>query len=140
MQEGREVYNGNRLLESQLHRKVYGWFGGGHTEKGSNVPRWMPTLRSNRLVQLPTTLWLDGMTLTGRPFTATCVGSRRVLWRARNRASIPAGSEILPPVGMGVAQCLTSTSKDGEWTRAWHKKGKRRLQQVGGFPRAILTW
>jgi hypothetical protein len=45
MQEGRQVYNGNRLLESQLHRKVYGWFGGGHTEKGSNVPRWMPTLQ-----------------------------------------------------------------------------------------------
>ncbi len=58
MQEGREVYNGNRLLESQLHRKVYGWFGGGHTEKGSNVPRWMPTLRKNlkkaRLVRLST--------------------------------------------------------------------------------------
>ena len=60
--------------------------------------------------------------------------------RARNRASIPAGSEILPPVGMGVAQCLTSTSKDGEWTRAWQKQGKRRLQQAGGFLRAILTW
>ncbi len=43
-------------------------------------------------------------------------------------------------VGMGVAQCLTSTLKDDEWTRAWHQKGKRRLQQAGGFLRAILTW
>ena len=36
----RSVYSEPRWSPILLHA----WFGGGHSEKGSNVPRWVPTL------------------------------------------------------------------------------------------------
>src|SRR6266481_7840179 len=67
-------------------------------ERLANRSRRQSRCQLRKLVRLPT-WYRDGTTLIGVLSITTCVGSKHVLWRARKRASIPAESQTLPPVG-----------------------------------------